>query len=226
MRPKWRKVIQKLSRSLAQAYQETSWMPLFSTHPLATPTSLEEPSTFPVLLTMSYSVSGYKSNDFASYGEKCFLFFFWELLPFVYFHHLSFIVFISVFFRYYRFNENSRSVDSDYPKPISVWQGVPDNIKGAFMSEDGGTAAFVLLFSSCGFFTVLFTKKKKSLVKTKLSAIITPVFSVTWFHRNHSNMLLWCSRNISDYYQCWKQLCCLIFLWKPYDTFFSEFFDE
>lgn len=97
MRPKWRKVIQKLSRSLAQAYQETSWMPLFSTHPLATPTSLEEPSTFPVLLTMSYSVSGYKSNDFASYGEKCFLFFFWELLPFVYFHHLSFMAFISVF---------------------------------------------------------------------------------------------------------------------------------
>ncbi len=32
--------------------------------------------------------------------------------------------------------------------------------------------------------------------------------------RNHSNMLICCSRNISDYYQCWKQLCCTIFLWK------------
>ncbi len=52
----------KRSRSLAQAYQETSWMQQFSTHPQATPTSLEEPSTFPVLLIMSYSVSGYKSN--------------------------------------------------------------------------------------------------------------------------------------------------------------------
>jgi len=34
--------------------------------------------------------------------------------------------------------------------------------------------------------------------------------SVTWFFRNHSNMMIWYSRNIS-YYQCWKQLCCLIF---------------
>ncbi len=33
--------------------------------------------------------------------------------------------------------------------------------------------------------------------------------------RNHSNMLIFFSRNISDYYQCWKQLCCTIFLWKP-----------
>ncbi len=32
--------------------------------------------------------------------------------------------------------------------------------------------------------------------------------------RNHSNMLICCSRNISDYYQCWKQLCCSIFLWR------------
>ncbi len=27
-------------------------------------------------------------------------------------------------------------------------------------------------------------------------SIITPVFSVTWSFRNHSNMLIWCSRNI------------------------------
>ncbi len=32
--------------------------------------------------------------------------------------------------------------------------------------------------------------------------------------RNHNNMLICCSRNISDYYQCSKQLCCTIFLWK------------
>ncbi len=32
--------------------------------------------------------------------------------------------------------------------------------------------------------------------------------------RNHYNMLICCSTNISDYYQCWKQLCCTIFLWK------------
>ncbi len=44
-------------------------------------------------------------------------------------------------------------------------------------------------------------------------SIITPVFSVTWSFKNHSNMLICCSRNIY-YYQCWKLLCCFIFLWK------------
>ncbi|XP_076828254.1 matrix metalloproteinase-14b [Brachyhypopomus gauderio] len=38
--------------------------------------------------------------------------------------------------KYYRYNEESRSVDPDYPKPIGKWQGVPDNIKAAFMSRD------------------------------------------------------------------------------------------
>jgi len=36
--------------------------------------------------------------------------------------------------------------------------------------------------------------------------IITPVFSVTWPSTNHSNMRIWWSRNIYDYYQCWTQL--------------------
>ncbi len=51
-------------------------------------------------------------------------------------------------------------------------------------------------------------------------SIITPVCSVTWSFRNHSNMLICCSRNITSHYQCWKQLCCFIFLW----IFFSGFF--
>ncbi|XP_062260330.1 matrix metalloproteinase-14b [Platichthys flesus] len=38
--------------------------------------------------------------------------------------------------KYYRFNEYSRSVDDGYPKSVSVWQGVPENIKSAFMSKD------------------------------------------------------------------------------------------
>lgn len=54
--------------------------------------------------------------------------------------------------RYYRFNEHSRSVDDGYPKSISVWQGVPENIKSAFMSKDQGNGAerlekFALSFS-------------------------------------------------------------------------------
>ncbi|XP_062337302.1 matrix metalloproteinase-14b [Osmerus eperlanus] len=44
--------------------------------------------------------------------------------------------------KYYRFNEDTRSVDPEYPKPISVWQGVPDNIKAAFMSRDQGHTYF------------------------------------------------------------------------------------
>ncbi len=51
-------------------------------------------------------------------------------------------------------------------------------------------------------------------MRSCIFSIITPVFSVTWFFRNHSNMMVCCSRNISDYYQWWKQLCCWIFLWK------------
>ncbi len=40
--------------------------------------------------------------------------------------------------------------------------------------------------------------------------------------RNHNNMLICCSRNISDYYQCWKQLCCTIFLWKLMHFIFHD----
>ncbi len=43
--------------------------------------------------------------------------------------------------------------------------------------------------------------------KAELSAIITAVFSATWSFRNHSNMLIWGSRNI--YYglkQLWNIL--------------------
>ncbi len=35
-------------------------------------------------------------------------------------------------------------------------------------------------------------------------SIVTPVLSVTWSFRNHANMLICCSRNISYYYQCWQ----------------------
>lgn len=42
-------------------------------------------------------------------------------------------------FRYWRFNEQSRSADRGYPKSISVWgTSVPSNPKGAFLSDDGG----------------------------------------------------------------------------------------
>lgn len=43
----------------------------------------------------------------------------------------------ALFYRYYRFNEQTRAVDSGYPKPMNTWSGAPDNIKAAIMSEDG-----------------------------------------------------------------------------------------
>ncbi len=51
------------------------------------------------------------------------------------------------------------------------------------------------------------------MVNKKCSAIVTPVFRVKWSFRNHSNMVIWCSRNISYYYKCWKQRCLILF-WK------------
>lgn len=47
------------------------------------------------------------------------------------------IISLCVVCRYYRFNEQTRTVDSGYPKPINMWTGAPDNIKAAIMSEDG-----------------------------------------------------------------------------------------
>uniref|UniRef100_A0A8C9VGT8 Matrix metallopeptidase 15 n=1 Tax=Scleropages formosus TaxID=113540 RepID=A0A8C9VGT8_SCLFO len=44
--------------------------------------------------------------------------------------------------RYWRFNEQSRTTDKDYPKPISVWGGIPPSPKGAFLSDDGAYTFF------------------------------------------------------------------------------------
>lgn len=44
--------------------------------------------------------------------------------------------------RYWRFNEDRRASDPGYPKPISVWAGIPDTPKGAFLSEDGAYTYF------------------------------------------------------------------------------------
>ncbi|KAJ8372750.1 hypothetical protein AAFF_G00277580 [Aldrovandia affinis] len=52
---------------------------------------------------------------------------------------------MTYFFRgnkYYRYNEKTSSVDPEYPKHISVWQGVPENLRAAIMSKDGAYTYF------------------------------------------------------------------------------------
>jgi len=49
--------------------------------------------------------------------------------------------------------------------------------------------------------------------------IITPVFSVTWSFRNHSNMRIWWSRHIYDFYQYSGNRDTLSFKNLRYDSF-------
>lgn len=43
-------------------------------------------------------------------------------------------------FRYWRYSEEMRTMDHGYPKPITVWKGVPYSPQGAFVDKDNGTA--------------------------------------------------------------------------------------
>ncbi len=60
--------------------------------------------------------------------------------------------------------------------------------------------------------------KHMSIIYTPKS--IFPVFSVTWFFRNHSNMLICCSRNIVDYFW-FENSCAASYCSRNRDTFFN-----
>lgn len=49
---------------------------------------------------------------------------------------------IAFSWRYWRFSEESRVMDKDYPKPVSVWGSIPSSPKGAFLSDDGGESGW------------------------------------------------------------------------------------
>ncbi len=78
------------------------------------------------------------------------------------------------------------------------------------------------IFKSLGSvrFSKVLCSAKTYYLQCILFTVFTPVFSVTRFFRNHSNMLICCSRNI--YHQCFKKLLNIfVKMW-----FFSELFDE
>ena len=39
--------------------------------------------------------------------------------------------------QYWRYNEEKRTADPGYPKPITVWKGIPEAPQGAFVSREG-----------------------------------------------------------------------------------------
>ncbi|MBN3317053.1 MMP16 protein, partial [Atractosteus spatula] len=44
--------------------------------------------------------------------------------------------------RYWRYNEDMRAMDPGYPKPITVWKGIPDSPQGAFVDKVNGFTYF------------------------------------------------------------------------------------
>nr|XP_032813582.1 matrix metalloproteinase-16-like isoform X1 [Petromyzon marinus]XP_032813583.1 matrix metalloproteinase-16-like isoform X1 [Petromyzon marinus] len=44
--------------------------------------------------------------------------------------------------RYWRFNEDNHATDPGYPRSVTVWKGIPDGPKGAFMGREGAYTYF------------------------------------------------------------------------------------
>ncbi len=60
-------------------------------------------------------------------------------------------------------------------------------------------------------------------------SVIKKLFSsslLTWSFRNHSNMLICCSRNIFVYYWCWNSCATSYFLWKTSNIWLIEISKE
>ncbi|XP_059529155.1 matrix metalloproteinase-16 isoform X2 [Myotis daubentonii] len=44
--------------------------------------------------------------------------------------------------RYWRYSEEMKTMDPGYPKPITVWKGIPDSPQGAFVHKENGFTYF------------------------------------------------------------------------------------
>lgn len=59
-------------------------------------------------------------------------------------------------FRYWRYSEEMKTMDPGYPKPITIWKGIPESPQGAFVHKENGTQhthflapKFSILISYC-----------------------------------------------------------------------------
>lgn len=50
--------------------------------------------------------------------------------------------------QYWRYNEEKHTTDAGYPKPITVWKGIPDAPQGAFISREGCEWQLIILLVS------------------------------------------------------------------------------
>nr|KAF6426568.1 matrix metallopeptidase 16 [Molossus molossus] len=44
--------------------------------------------------------------------------------------------------RYWRYSEEMKTMDPGYPKPITIWKGIPDSPQGAFVHKENGFTYF------------------------------------------------------------------------------------
>ncbi|KAF7246378.1 Matrix metalloproteinase-16 [Varanus komodoensis] len=44
--------------------------------------------------------------------------------------------------RYWRYSEDMRTMDAGYPKPITIWKGIPESPQGAFVHKENGFTYF------------------------------------------------------------------------------------
>ncbi len=99
-------------------------------------------------------------------------------------------------------------------------------IKPAFLiknTENCNIVKYYYNLKDCISILMYFKISFISVMQSCIFSIITPVFSVTWSFRNHSDMMI--------YYQYWKQLCCfyifiLLFIFRTCDAFWGLLIDK
>ena len=62
----------------------------------------------------------------------------WKYCPYIKEGVFTSLYMLLSLYRYWRYSEETRTTDRDFPKPNTRWGRIPDSPKGAFLSDDGG----------------------------------------------------------------------------------------